>query len=200
MKEEKYRLGRHVGKKKQKGRENVEEPRIAYIAADEHRQRLYSLLLHPIFSPCSYSSSSSCATTTSSSALRWLRRAADHSYQHNYKLGCRLCVSLTSPHPSRRNTRSLSRPGETFVFVFFSFLHLPYLLLFFFLFILLFFLLVVFSSFVFLATVDSFYLVPAVFFASAANFFGMLSSTYQKFSIEKLRQPFVCSFSKIYLS
>lgn len=44
-----------------------------------------------------------------------LRRAADHSYQHNYKLGSRLSVSLTSLHPSRRNTRSLSRPGETSV-------------------------------------------------------------------------------------
>ena len=42
-----------------------------------------------------------------------LRRAADHSYQHNYKLGSRLSVSLTSLHPSRRNTRSLSRPGKT---------------------------------------------------------------------------------------
>lgn len=50
-----------------------------------------------------------------------LRRAADHSYQHNYKLGSRLSVSLTSLHPSRRNTRSLSRPGETVVFFFFFF-------------------------------------------------------------------------------
>lgn len=49
--------------------------------------------------------------------LAGLRLAADHSYQHNYKLGSRLSVSLTSLHPSRRNTRSLSRPGETFVVV-----------------------------------------------------------------------------------
>lgn len=56
-----------------------------------------------------------------------LRRAADHSYQHNYKLGCRLSVSLTSLHPSRHNTRSLSRPGETFVFVFFFILHLSFI-------------------------------------------------------------------------
>ena len=50
-----------------------------------------------------------------------LRRAADHSYQHNYKLGSRLSVSLTSLHPSRRNTRSLSRPGKTSVVFFFFF-------------------------------------------------------------------------------
>lgn len=93
-----------------------------------------------------------------------LRRAADHSYQHNYKLGCRLSVSLTLLHPSRRNTRSLSRTGETFVFVFF-FLHLFYLLLL---------LLPVFLSFVFLPTVDSFYLVAVASAVNPANFHEML--------------------------
>lgn len=141
-------------KKKQKGRKNIEEPCI---------EQLMSIARG--FIPCSSTLFSLLAHTLLLLLLLLLRLllfvglrlAADHSYQHNYKLGCRLCVSLTSPHPSRRNTRSLSRPGEIFVFVFFSFLHLFYLLLFFFLF----FLLVVFFSFVFLPIVDSFYLVSA---------------------------------------
>lgn len=128
-----------------------------------------------------------------------LRLAADHSYQHNYKLGCRLCVSLTSPHPSRRNTRSLSRPGEIFVFVFFSFLHLFYLLLFFFLF---------FSSsspllssrclLLLCVSSDRGFLLLSLCVTNAANFFRNLSSTYRKFSIEKLRKFFICNFSTIY--
>lgn len=82
-----------------------------------------------------------------------LRRAADHSYQHNYKLRSRLSVSLTSLHPSRRNTRSLSRPGETVVFFFFFF----------------------FSSapssapLAFLPTVDSFYLAAASSIANSTD-------------------------------
>lgn len=80
------------------------------------------VLRHPVLSIFCRASSfrSSLLSFAPSSLLPFvgLRRAADHSYQHNYKLGSRLSVSLTSLHPSRRNTRSLSRPGETFLFFF----------------------------------------------------------------------------------
>ena len=89
------------------------------IRALRHPVLLSPHLLSPPLLPSRLSSPACALPLLAPRLLVGLRLAADHSYQHNYKLGSRLSVSFTSLHPSRRNTRSLSRPGETFLFLLF---------------------------------------------------------------------------------